>query len=85
MSAQKELPGNIGDGINSDANTNNKKKAIMIMAPLILNYLLEGVLDMFCFLSGSPKYLISRYLISFVVYLFNMNTETGLENRYNRE
>jgi len=84
MSAQKELPGNIGDGINSDANTNNKKKAIMIMAPLILNYLLEGVLDMFCF-RVVFEYLISPYLINFVVYQFNINTKTGLENRYNWE
>jgi len=35
ISVQKKFPGNIGEGIRSDAEVNNKKKAISITAPLI--------------------------------------------------
>jgi len=76
ISVQKKLPGNIGDGISSDANKNKKTKAMRITAPLIVDYLSEGILNMFCFLVDSPRYPISQYLINLIVYQFDMNTKT---------
>jgi hypothetical protein len=55
ISVQKKLPGNIGDGISSDANKNKKTKAMRITAPLIVDYLSEGILNMFCFLVDISK------------------------------
>jgi hypothetical protein len=48
-SAQSKLPGNIGDGINSDANTNKRKNATRMTVPLIVDYLSEDILGMFRF------------------------------------
>lgn len=75
ISVQKKLPGNIGDGISSDANKNKKTKAMRMTVPLIVDYLSEGILNMFCFLVDSPRYPISQYLINLIVYPFNMNTK----------
>jgi len=39
ISPERTFPGNIGEGINRDANVNIKKKTMSIDTSLILNYL----------------------------------------------
>ena len=73
ISAQKKAPGNIGEGISSDADVNKKKKAIRIASPLttispLICRSVEHVSKFCCFqIFIHNKYFESSFLLIFRV------------------